>query len=251
MKLSKAQVWSFVHRERARLADDLATLPDEAWTTPSLCPGWDVHDVLAHLVDTAKTSRIGFVRRMLFARFDFDGVALTWILIGYGFVASVLPVWLLLAPRDYLSTFLKIGTIVGLALGIVGRGLGAGDEPHHDPSALVSEHNVIVVAVTYRLGVLGFLGDGSQERPANLGLLDLIAALDWVHENIAAFGGDPDQVTCAGQSAGADAVAHLMTVPRAARRFRRAILQSAPFGIRWNRSDMAREVFARTSHFDA
>ena len=129
--------------------------------------------------------------------------------------------------------------------------LGAGDEPHHDPSALVSEHNVIVVAVTYRLGVLGFLGDGSQERPANLGLLDLIAALDWVHENIAAFGGDPDQVTCAGQSAGADAVAHLMTVPRAARRFRRAILQSAPFGIRWNRSDMAREVFARTSHFDA
>ena len=73
MKLSKAQVWSFVHRERARLADDLATLPDEAWTTPSLCPGWDVHDVLAHLVDTAKTSRIGFARRMLFARFDFDG----------------------------------------------------------------------------------------------------------------------------------------------------------------------------------
>jgi carbon starvation protein len=44
---------------------------------------------------------------------------LTWMLIGYGFVASVLPVWLLLAPRDYLSTFLKIGTIVALAIGIV------------------------------------------------------------------------------------------------------------------------------------
>ena len=51
--------------------------------------------------------------------FDFDGKGLTWILIGYGFVASVLPIWLLLAPRDYLSTFLKIGAIVGLALGIV------------------------------------------------------------------------------------------------------------------------------------
>ncbi len=51
--------------------------------------------------------------------FLFNGVQLAWILIGYGFVASVLPVWLLLAPRDYLSTFLKIGTIVGLALGIV------------------------------------------------------------------------------------------------------------------------------------
>jgi len=50
--------------------------------------------------------------------FTFDGRQLTWLLIGYGFIASVLPVWLLLAPRDYLSTFLKIGTIVGLALGI-------------------------------------------------------------------------------------------------------------------------------------
>ncbi|MCD2340964.1 carbon starvation protein A [Ideonella azotifigens] len=51
--------------------------------------------------------------------FTFDGKALTWMLIGYGFVASVLPVWLLLAPRDYLSTFLKIGTIVALAIGIL------------------------------------------------------------------------------------------------------------------------------------
>ncbi|MCC6072802.1 carbon starvation CstA family protein [Massilia sp. GCM10020059] len=51
--------------------------------------------------------------------FDYTGTQLTWMLIGYGFVASVIPVWLLLAPRDYLSTFLKIGTIVGLAIGIV------------------------------------------------------------------------------------------------------------------------------------
>ena len=51
--------------------------------------------------------------------FDFTGVQLTWMLVGYGFVAAVLPVWLLLAPRDYLSTFLKIGTIVGLAIGIL------------------------------------------------------------------------------------------------------------------------------------
>lgn len=51
--------------------------------------------------------------------FTYKGETLALILIGYGFVASVLPVWLLLAPRDYLSTFLKIGTIIGLALGIV------------------------------------------------------------------------------------------------------------------------------------
>ncbi|MBB5018117.1 carbon starvation protein [Chitinivorax tropicus] len=51
--------------------------------------------------------------------FTFTGVQLTWMLIAYGFIASVMPVWLLLAPRDYLSTFLKIGTIVGLAIGIL------------------------------------------------------------------------------------------------------------------------------------
>ncbi|WP_312236567.1 carbon starvation CstA family protein [Stenotrophomonas sp.] len=51
--------------------------------------------------------------------FTFTGIQITWMLIGYGFVASVLPVWLLLAPRDYLSTFLKIGTIVALAIGIL------------------------------------------------------------------------------------------------------------------------------------
>lgn len=53
------------------------------------------------------------------AMFTLTGEQLTWALIGYGFIASVLPVWLLLAPRDYLSTFLKIGTIVGLAIGVI------------------------------------------------------------------------------------------------------------------------------------
>ena len=53
------------------------------------------------------------------AMFSASGEQLTWVLVGYGFIASVLPVWLLLAPRDYLSTFLKIGTIVGLAIGVI------------------------------------------------------------------------------------------------------------------------------------
>lgn len=72
MRLSKTEVWSFVHAERARLAEDLAALARQDWSTPSLCPGWDVHDVVAHLVDAAKTSRLSFARRMLSARFDFD-----------------------------------------------------------------------------------------------------------------------------------------------------------------------------------
>lgn len=67
-----SDVWPVVHAERARLVDDLRRLPAEAWTTPSSCAGWDVHDVLAHLVDSAVTTRLGFVKRMIQARFDFD-----------------------------------------------------------------------------------------------------------------------------------------------------------------------------------
>jgi uncharacterized protein (TIGR03083 family) len=72
MKPDTARVWETVHAERARLVSDLEGLSRDEWSTPSLCRGWTVHDVLAHLLDTAKTSRIGFVRRMTAARFDFD-----------------------------------------------------------------------------------------------------------------------------------------------------------------------------------
>ncbi|KPN18878.1 maleylpyruvate isomerase family mycothiol-dependent enzyme [Arthrobacter sp. Edens01] len=65
-------VWPAVHEERSALIRDLENLPASQWVTPSLCPGWDVHDVLAHLVDTAKTTRLGFLRRMVAARMDFD-----------------------------------------------------------------------------------------------------------------------------------------------------------------------------------
>ena len=85
------------------------------------------------------------------------------------------------------------------------------------------------VSINYRLGALGFLclpgvSDG------NLGLLDQVAALRFVRDNIAAFGGDPDNVTVVGQSAGAASIAILMTMPQAHGLFRRAILQSTPFG---------------------
>lgn len=64
--------WPVVHRERLALADDLESLAPGHWETPSLCPGWSVHDVLAHLVDSAKTTRLGFIRRMFAAGFNFD-----------------------------------------------------------------------------------------------------------------------------------------------------------------------------------
>lgn len=65
-------VWSLVHAERAALIEDLAHLDDKQWDHPSLCEGWTVHDVAAHLVDTARTTRLGFVTAMVRARFDFD-----------------------------------------------------------------------------------------------------------------------------------------------------------------------------------
>lgn len=71
-KRSASEIWSVVHQERQALIDDLAALELGDWRTPSLCPGWDVHDVLAHLVDSAKTTRLGFLRRMVAAGFDFD-----------------------------------------------------------------------------------------------------------------------------------------------------------------------------------
>lgn len=70
--VSPRMVWAVVHDERRKLVADLAELSEEQWATPSLCAGWDVHDVVAHLVDSAKTTRLGFARRLIAARFDFD-----------------------------------------------------------------------------------------------------------------------------------------------------------------------------------
>jgi para-nitrobenzyl esterase len=124
---------------------------------------------------------------------------------------------------------------------------GAGDMPITDPAALVAEQRVVVVSVTYRLGIFGFLG-GSHGRPANLGLLDQLVALRWVQRNIAAFGGDPDQVTAFGESAGGDAVAHLMATPGAAQLFSRAIIQSPPLGIARGRAKMTAAMARAAEH---
>lgn len=114
---------------------------------------------------------------------------------------------------------------------------GGGDLPIYDPTTLVREQRVIVVAVTYRLGVLGFHGDG-ERIPANLGLLDQTEALRWVRTHIAAFGGDPERITVFGQSAGADAIAHLLLFPATRGLFRRVLLQSPPLGLRLGRAKM-------------
>ena len=114
---------------------------------------------------------------------------------------------------------------------------GSGDLAIFDPAVLVAENRVVVVSVTYRLGLFGFLATRNG-RPANLGLLDQLEAFRWVQRNIAAFGGDPGRVTAFGQSAGGDAIAHLMATPEAPSLFQRAIIQSAPLGIARGRARM-------------
>jgi para-nitrobenzyl esterase len=100
---------------------------------------------------------------------------------------------------------------------------GSGSVPGYDGTRFARD-GVVLVTVNYRLGADGFgRFDGT---PANLGLLDQIAALHWVRDNIAAFGGDPDQVTLFGESAGAMSIGALLAVPNAAGLFHRAILQS-------------------------
>lgn len=100
---------------------------------------------------------------------------------------------------------------------------GSGDAPAYDGSAFARD-GVVLVTCNYRLGAPGWLS--VPGAPDNRGVLDVIAALRWVRENIAAFGGDPDQVTVGGQSAGGMIVSALLTEPGADGLFRRAISQS-------------------------
>jgi para-nitrobenzyl esterase len=123
---------------------------------------------------------------------------------------------------------------------------GSGANFIGDGTALALE-GIIVVTVNYRLGALGFLKLdhllGEQyASSANAGLLDQIAALKWVRDNVAAFGGDPSRITIAGVSAGAKSVANLMASPMAEGLFQRGIIQSG--GEHLNTPDTAEQVTA-------
>jgi para-nitrobenzyl esterase len=120
---------------------------------------------------------------------------------------------------------------------IYGGGFDSGSAapPVTDGAALSRLTGAVVVAANYRLGPLGYLhladlGGGDWADRTNLGLQDQAAALRWVRDNIADFGGDADNITVAGQSAGAFSIAALLTTPAAAGTFHRAILQSGNAG---------------------
>ena len=122
--------------------------------------------------------------------------------------------------------------------------VGSAEIPAYDAGRLAREGGLVVVTFNYRTGVEGFAQ--IEGAPPNRGLLDQVAALAWVRDNIAAFGGDPGQVTVFGQSAGAGSVASLLAAPSAAGLFQRAIAQSVP-GIYYSpalAADIARAIAA-------
>lgn len=117
---------------------------------------------------------------------------------------------------------------------IHGGGLmnGSGAEPVYWGDRLVARKDVVLVTINYRLAVFGFLSlpelsnEDSNSSSGNYGMQDQIAALKWVHDNIAAFGGDPQNVTIFGESAGGWSVCNLLASPLAAGLFQRSIIQS-------------------------
>jgi para-nitrobenzyl esterase len=142
-------------------------------------------------------------------------------------------------PRDEDCLYLNVytpradGAKRPVMLWIHGGGfvLGSGSEPLYNGAPLALRGDVVVVTIHYRLGAFGYLylgahGGDAWGATANAGQLDQIAALNWVRDNIDAFGGDPANVTIFGESAGSAAVATLLAMPAARGLFRRAILQS-------------------------
>jgi para-nitrobenzyl esterase len=126
---------------------------------------------------------------------------------------------------------------------------GSGQElPSYDGENLAKRGDVVVVSLNHRLGLLGYLnlaeiGGAKYASAANVGNLDLVAALEWVRDNIANFGGDPGNVTIFGQSGGGGKVSSLMAMPSAKGLFHKAIVQSGS-GLRMVRPETSAKVAA-------
>lgn len=134
-----------------------------------------------------------------------------------------LNVW---TPRDA-----NPGSGLPVAVYIHGGAYRSGSGSSYEPVSMVNRGDMVVVTINYRLGAMGFLttpelDSSSGELSGNYGLLDQIQALEWVQDNIAGFGGDPDRVMVAGQSAGGESVCTLLASPQAAGLFTTAVVQS-------------------------
>lgn len=133
--------------------------------------------------------------------------------------------------------------------------VGSARNTSYDGAPLAARGDVVVVTINYRLGAWGFLSLSSfgpaYSESANVGLLDQVAALKWVRDNIVRFGGDPDNVTIFGESAGASSVGALLSLPAATGLFARAIMQSGTPSTQtaqaFQRSNRLAEEFLKTA----
>jgi para-nitrobenzyl esterase len=127
--------------------------------------------------------------------------------------------------------------------------LGAGSLPAYDGTRLAAEQDVVVVTCNYRLGCFGFLHLEDPSACPNAGLLDQIAALRWVRDEITGFGGDPQNVTVFGESAGGGSVLSLLSMPAATGLFQRAIVQSGATDLLLDRAAATEvgEAFSRAA----
>uniref|UniRef100_A0A8C0WLX5 Carboxylic ester hydrolase n=1 Tax=Castor canadensis TaxID=51338 RepID=A0A8C0WLX5_CASCN len=126
----------------------------------------------------------------------------------------------------YSPAYAHEGSNLPVMVWIHGGALVAGMASSYDGSILAATENVVVVAIQYRLGVLGFFSTGDQHASGNWGYLDQVAALRWVQKNIAHFGGNPAQVTIFGESAGGTSVSSHVMSPMSKGLFHRAIMES-------------------------
>ena len=128
-----------------------------------------------------------------------------------------------------------------------GYSTGSGGFTIYDGANLARKHDVVTVTVNHRLNVFGFLyladiGGEKYAQASNVGMLDIVAALEWVRDNIAAFGGDPRNVTIFGQSGGGGKVSTLMAMPSAKGLFHRAIVESSSAIMGVTRSDASKSA---------
>lgn len=130
--------------------------------------------------------------------------------------------------------------------------IGASSLPVYDGARLAAATGTVVVSLNYRLGALGFLLIDDPSATANVGLLDQVAALEWVRESIAGFGGDPTRVTVFGESAGGGSVLSLLSMPAAHGLFAGAIVQSGATDLLLDRPRALQvtETFARCAGLD-
>ena len=112
----------------------------------------------------------------------------------------------------------------------------------YDPKILVSEENIIFVALQYRVASLGFLYFEQAGAPGNMGLFDQAMALQWIHSNIAFFGGNPNNITLFGESAGAASVSMHLLSPLSRNFFSQAIMQSGSATAPWATIDKEESV---------